>query len=252
MWQKVHAGYFVFPHHANLFADRPLDWSNLGTVWPSLLFWHGRWFVVGGAVVAFALGRSAWPKTGDQPRVLLAIALLVAANFVFFSKMFWLERYALPAHPGILIALSGALLWGAGKVAVPRRAMRFFPVACAAAIGFSSMRAATAPDEEEHTFAYADAIASHLEAFEGFGPDDTVLTHWPMTIELRNPYLGYVSEPIASIHARSHDGERVDWVVFAEHSGRADELRREAERQGMHLVDVHRVGVAQGLELWTR
>lgn len=252
IWQKIHAGYYVFPHHANLFADRPLDWSNLATVWPSLLFWHGRSFLVLGAIAAWALARGAWPKADVQPRVLLAAGLLVAANFVFFSKMFWLERYALPAHPGIVVALSGALLWGAGKVPIPRRTVRFFPIACAAAIGFSSLDAATAPDEEEQTYAYADAIASHLAAFEHVETGATVLTAWPMTIELRNPYLGYVSDPIASIHPDSHQGERVDYVLFAESSWRAEELRAEARRQGMHRVDVFQEGVAQGMELWAR
>lgn len=250
VWQKVHAGYYVFPHHANLFADRPLDWSNLTTVWPSLLFWHGRWVLVLGALAALAFGRSAWPTPDDQPRVVVAMVLLVLANFVFFSKMFWLERYALPAHPGIVVLLSGALLWGVGKLPRARRTARFLPLLCAAAIGLGSMRTATAPDEEEHTFAYADAIASHLEAFEHV--HGTVLTPWPMTIELRNPYLGYVDSPFETIHPRSHNGERVDCVLFAEHSWRADELRQEAQRQGMHRVDVFRVGVAQGLELWSR
>ena len=250
-WQKAYAGYFVFPHHANLFADRPLEWSNLATVWPSLLFAHGRGWLVVGALLAVAFGRSAWPRADEQPRVVLAIALLVAANFVFFSKMFWLERYALPAHPGIVVVLSGALLWGVRKLPRPRRTVRFFPIACAAAIGMSSLRAPTAPDEEELTFAYADAIASHRAAYDRMRPG-RVLTPWPMTVELRHPYLGYVSEPYETIHPDEWRGEPVDYVLFGQRSSRAGVLREEARRRGLREVGVFHVGVAQGMELWAR
>jgi hypothetical protein len=44
-FQKASVGYFVFPHHASLLAERPFGPTSLFTVFPSLFFWHGRWIV---------------------------------------------------------------------------------------------------------------------------------------------------------------------------------------------------------------
>ena len=130
-WQRATAGYFVFPHHQNLFADRPLDLENVLTVWPSLLVWHQRWIVVVAALAALALGVRSRPRVSEArwtptPSASVAACLaLVAFNAVFFTKMFWLERYALPAHPGLLVVLAGALFAGLARVpALARPALR--------------------------------------------------------------------------------------------------------------------------------
>ncbi|MAC25350.1 MAG: hypothetical protein CMN31_13050 [Sandaracinus sp.] len=256
VWQKLHAGYFVFPHHANLFADRPFGLANLATVWPSLLLWHGRWVLVLAALAALMLFRTRWPTDDPLPTrgpTVVAILLLVLANFVFFSKMFWLERYALPAHPGLLVLGAGALLWGARRTTTPRRLLRWAPVVLASAAGFAGLWSPTPPDAEEQTYAYADAIATHRAAFARIlapGDDPTVLTPWPMQVELRHPYLGYVDRPIETIHPRSHQGEPFDYVLFAAESWRAPDLRTLAAGAGFVRLGTFEAPLAQPLELW--
>src|SRR5690606_39244302 len=116
-------------------------------------------------------------------------------NAIFFTKMFWLERYALPAHPGLLVCACGAIFTGLARIEQPRvRAlMAHAPVLVAALAGVLALRAPAPPDAEEHTFAYAAVIETHRRAFAALREDDApVLTTWPMTVELREPYLGYV------------------------------------------------------------
>lgn len=261
-WQKADAGYYVFPHHQRLFEDRPLAWTNLLTVWPSLLVWHGRWVVMLFALVALALGRRKEPParasadwTPRRSAVVAACLALVLFNAIFFTKMFWLERYALPAHPGLLVCACGAIFTGFARIepARVRALMAHAPVLVAALAGVLALRAPAPPDAEEHTFAYADVIATHRRAFAALREDDApVLTTWPMTVELREPYLGYVERPLATVHVRSFDPDEGDVgsILVSTASRRARELREEARRRGMRRVAIFREGVAPALELY--
>ena len=260
-WQRAHAGYYVFPHHQNLFADRPLELSNVLTVWPSLVVRHGRWVVVLGALLALSLGRedrlelfgSRW--TPSRGAVVFACLSLVLLNALFFTKMFWLDRYALPAHPGLLVCACGALFTGLRMASERARAFFGTGIAVVAALfGVLSMREETPRDSEELTFAYADVVATHRVAFDALSPRDApVLTTWPLTVELEEPYLGYVDRPLET---RSTDGleegDAVGAILVNTASSRAPALRREAERRGMERVARFAQGVAPALELYRR
>lgn len=266
-WQKVYAGYFIFPHHQNLFADRPFGAENALTVWPSLLLWHGRWVLAAAALIALAMGlrrpattdvSSQSPWQPSRAAVIAACLALVFFNALFFAKMFWLERYALPAHPGLLVILVGLVLSGFAK-APPwaRGPLSWSVLGAATAIGALGLRAPTAPDTEEHTFAYADVIATHQTAFAALDADDApVLTTWPMTVELEQPYLGYVSRPLDTNTARfdEHDELQTDGteaaVLVNVASRHADTLRAFADDRGLHLAETFRVGNAPALELY--
>ncbi len=257
-WQKVFAGYFVFPHHANLLADRPFEAIDLLTVFPSLLVWHGRWVVMIAAAVGAGI---AWRRfvgeSPDAPRwrpsrraVLAGIAVVVLGNAAFFAKMFWLERYALPAHPLLLVAAGGAL-FAAARGPAWRQALPWAAVAGTALIGAASMRGSTTPDAEEHTFAYADVIATHRAAFRGLDDDARVLTTWPLTVELEHPYVGFVERGIAASELQyARPGERFTHVIVNAASSRADDLRDEARRRGLRRHGTHRVGLAPAVEVW--
>lgn len=257
VWQKIHAGYYVFPHHANLFADRAVELANVFTVFPSLLVWHGRFALVAGAVVAALFTRSGWSRApcSSRSRAVVALVLLVLGNAIFFAKMFWLERYALPAHVSVVVLGSGALLFGVEKSR--RRALRFAPVGLACVLGLVSLRAPTEPDAEEQTFVYVDAIATHRAAFGAIftertrlGRDPVVLTPWPMQIELREPYLGFVERPLFTVHPRSAEGAHYDLMLFGSESWRAPDLRALAHTRGYVLRGTFRRGAVQALELW--
>jgi 4-amino-4-deoxy-L-arabinose transferase-like glycosyltransferase len=271
-WQKLEAGYFVFPHHQSLFADRPFGLENLATVLPSTLGWHGRGFLVAGAAVVLAAagraGLRAYASAGAAPEgcvpsrgaVLVAFALLLLTNAIFFAKMFWLERYALPAHPGIAIAAVGAIAVGLGRVG--RLGARGKVVALAAftaavaAMGVAGMWSPTEPEAEEQTFAYADVIATHRAAFAALDPDaELIATTWPLTVELEQPHLGYVASPRRTVHAHrlASDPElRPDAILVSTASGRADALRDAARARGLTRRGVFQHGLAPAVELWAR
>lgn len=259
VWQKAYAGYYVFPHHANLFADRPFGLANVVTVFPSVLFWHGRWVFLLAAIGAAMVGRGAWPDDPLPTRTtsVVALGLLVIGNAIFFAKMFWLERYALPAHVSFAVLGAGALLWGIERVSRARRLLRTSPIVIVCAVGVANLDAPTEPDAEEQTFVYVDAIATHRAAFdalfeetERLGRDPVVLTPWPMQIELREPYLGFVDRPLRTVHPRSAEDADFDLMLFGSESWRAPELRELAADRGFVERARFRRGEVQALELW--
>jgi 4-amino-4-deoxy-L-arabinose transferase-like glycosyltransferase len=241
-WQRVTAGYFLFPHHQNLFTDRPLEWDSGWTIVPSIALDHGRWLVVVGALLAIR----------KQPLHIghIACLVLVALNAIFFAKMFWLERYALPAHPGLLVCACGVLLRDV-DARVGRALLAFLPIALACGWGAASFHAPAPPDAEEHTFAYADVIATHRAAFDALEPTDApVLTTWPLDVELEEPYLGYVERPIATQNARYGDDVPANAILVNTVSSRAEALRLRARLRGMRLVARFQHGVAPAIELY--
>lgn len=265
-WQRATAGYFIFPHHQGLFVDRPFALENLITVGPSLLAWHGRWLVVGAAVVAyFAFGRRLGPTdmsaAGPVPdgwvpgrrSMFVAFFSLIVLNWLFFVKMFWLERYALPAHPGLLIAATGALFAAAhGRRVWAARGV----VVVVAVLGLVALFGPAETDAEEHTFAYADVIETHRAAFAEIEPGDErplVLTRWPMTVELSHPYLGYVDRVVETRQLRyltAAEAGDVTHVLLQSTSSHAAELREEAQRRGLVSLGEYQVNDAPRLELY--
>ncbi len=273
LWQRLSpAGYFVFPHHENLLWERSLGVRDLGTVWPSLLFWHWRWIVVASAGLwlgaLLVLRRARLPEDGERDErwspgvsaMVVAMVLVVLQNAVFFTKMFWLERYALPAHPCVLVLVGGALLGGFSQALHWRwRNLPWAAVAACCGFGLASVHDATQPNEEELTFAYADVIETHRLAFraieESGDESNVVLTSWPMTIELRHPYLGYVERPLRTIHidhVESASADAIDFVLVPARSRHAIPLEERARALGMREVGEYREGTASSLRLWTR
>ena len=259
-WQKALAGYFVFPHHQGLLWDRPLGWADLGTIFPSLLLWHGRWIAVLAAglvgLIALLRHRRVRGVAGAGPVVgtVVAIVLLVLGNALFFTKMFWLERYVLPVHPGVLVLVAGALV-GSGRRLAPGLAPSLaLALPLAAAFGAWGFWSTPAPDEAELTFAYADVIETHRQAFAALPEDAVVLTTWPMTEELRQPDLGFVDVPVVVVHARHLDGPKpllFDHVLVTPSSTRARAMVAAAQARGLPQVASFRVGAApQPLHLY--
>lgn len=259
--QKLSAGYFVFPHHADLFAERDVGPLDLLTVVPSLFGWHARWFLSAAAGAGLMLGTRRAAASGDPAAVDRApVAAVVAAcgglvlfNAIFFTQMFWLERYALPAHPGLLVVLAAAVMNGFVRLApLSRATLRWGLVALVAFVGVLGLRAATPADEEEHTFAYADVVRAHQRACDALGPADApVLTSWPMTVELEDPRLGYRRRRLDAIHERDADASTTFGAVLVNAgSWRADALRAKARAARMSRDERIRVGVAPPMEIW--
>ena len=252
-WQKLGAGYFVFPHHQGLLWDRPFGAADLLTVFPSLLVVHGRWVVVGvGALVAQRVMISPEPRPGpgwspSSQAMVAGLLALVPFNAAFFAKMFWLERYALPAHPAVLLLAAWALF-------SRLRHLAWAPVGATMLWGLLSLKAPTQPNEEELTFAWVDVVHTHQRAFEAL-PEGAapVLTSWPMTAELSLPYIGFVDEPVPTVHIDYLEPSHpVGAALIPVRSRHSQPLREAAEERGLHRLDTVQVGGAPAIEVWVR
>lgn len=250
VWQRATAGYFVFPHHVGLLTARPFTPLDVLTVFPSIVLWHGRW-VATIAALATACFLFAKTRRVDVDSAMLALVFLCWGNAVFFTKMFWLERYALPAHPGVCVLLA-VLLFEA-----PRRWVANVPVALAAVIGILSLHAHT-DGAPEQTFGYADVVASHREAIgrvEALGGDPLVVTTWPLTTELHEPWLGFARRATRAVHPdylELHPSTRPDIVLVDEGSTHRDELRALAHRLGLSRSLTLSFPHTPNLEIWGR
>ena len=139
------------------------------------------------------------PKVGRAaptfyPETLLAIAVLIAANWLFFSVLggALLTRYLLPIYPLILLVC----------VAVWRTHTQRWPLLAAATFAaFLSALWLNPPTSfaPEDNLTYRDMIVVHQQAIDFVAqhyPDATVLTAWPVAADLFRPELGYVTQPI--------------------------------------------------------
>jgi 4-amino-4-deoxy-L-arabinose transferase-like glycosyltransferase len=153
-----------------------------------------------------------------SPATLLTIAVLVVANWLFFSVLggALLTRYLLPVYPLILLVC----------VAVWRTHTQRWPLL--AAVTFAAFLSALwlnpptsfAPEDN---LTYRDMIVVHQQAIDFVAqhyPDATVLTAWPVAADLFRPELGYVTRPIKAFSI--DDFTRPNIRQAAEHPGRYD------------------------------
>ncbi len=258
VWQRVREGWWVLPYHAGLFSEHHDLAEQLARVLGSSLVADGRGVAL---VVALALAVGARrlgiappssPSQMDRP-IALAIALVVLANFVFFAKMFFLERYVLPLHPLIALAI-------VRMVPAPQPGDRRGFAAGALATGIACITALAVRwggegfDSGETTFRYLHAVNVHERMLRDVPAPSTVLTTWPMTDEMRAPYLGYVKSPIKAISLEwveaTGNHPHVDAVIVFTTMGNAPRLRAQAAERGFHLARTEEEGGA-ALELWT-
>jgi len=131
------------------------------------------------------------------PETLRTLVLLILANWLAFSVLggALLTRYLLPVYPLILLLCVDT--W--------RARTRLWPVftAVTAAVFISGLwinpPTSFAPED---SLTYRDMIVVHQQAIDFVAqsyPDATVLTAWPVTADLFNPWLGYVQHPIKAV-----------------------------------------------------
>lgn len=276
VWQRIAEGWWVLPFHAELFSEDRSYLTQGAFTLESMVAADGRGVALGAAIV-LALhrwrsreapppadaGRGAGPLVPPRWVVLAALALLFLAYQVFFTKMWFLERYALAAHPAVTILLAGALVPGDLRAAprwITMAGLGAATVTCALAI--AGRAAGEGYDSGETTFRYVHAIEAHLAVYRALEARDEparVLTAWPMTEELRDPGLGWVGRAY-EVRGESgyFDAQRagealpeVDVIVTAEGLGGHERLRDEAQRLGMRLAQRAQVGGAV-VERWER
>ncbi len=262
-WQRVHAGYYVFPHHQGLFTERRFALSNVLTTVPSLFLWQGRW-------VLTLLGLAAIPSVSRrEPRffgtIELASALLVLFNVAFFTQMFWLERYALPAHPALVVLLVALVARGlASELSDARREAGALGLVAllVSGVGLLSAYRGSPREAPELTFDYADVIRSHealarlLERDRAtLGADPVVVATWPLSVELADPTLGFVRRAVRVVHVdrvEEHPELAPDVVVVDPSSDRREALEALADALGMRSIGVVGEGNAPRLDVRAR
>ncbi len=258
VWQRVAEGWWVLPYHAGLFHERHSLAGQLVRVARSIFVVDGRALLVAAALVAFVVRRARGERV-DDPRhasTVTAVVLVAAANLVFFTKMFFLERYVLPAHPGLLVLAAGALF--PARAPAPARVGAVGVVALCAALALANRTSGDTYASGELTFAYLRAVRVHQQLFramEARGGDPAILTSWPMTDELRHPFLGWVSRPHRAIslewHRLTNERQPIDAVVVFDGIGGAEALRREARERGFHVIRREQIRSAS-IEWWGR
>ncbi len=247
--QKMAEGWFVLPYHAALFHEEHSLVEQLVRVAKSL-FVDGRWIALLAAAALGVWRRDALARAWREHReVFVAFALFAVMNVGFFTKMFFLERYVLPVHVYACVILAGCL-----AVEGPR-----WPglAAAAVAIGvaFSRRSAGTDMTSGETSFRYLHAVHAHEALFrrlEADGGDPRVLTVWPVTDELREPFLGWVRRPFRCVQpAEEGFGPvgHVDLIIAVQGLGGFERLHREARARGFSLLDRAEEGGA-AIELW--
>jgi 4-amino-4-deoxy-L-arabinose transferase-like glycosyltransferase len=262
LWQRAHAGYFVFPHHQGLLAERHFEPASLFTAVPSLFLWQGRAALTAAALLAAPAALRARPSLlGTVELASLALALF---NVVFFAQMFWLERYALPAHPGLLV--TGTALVATALEEASRDVLRRVALPTLAGLvcvgGLLGAHRGASDEAPELTFAYADVMRSHAavarvldEHRAELGDDPLVVGVWPLTVELRDPVLGFTSRPHRTLHIEQleqHPEQRADVVVIDPSSRNAARLRELADEEGLATLATLSIGRAPPLEVRAR
>jgi 4-amino-4-deoxy-L-arabinose transferase-like glycosyltransferase len=249
LYQRAAAGWFVTPNHAELFGET----YPLGQVWRvvrSVVFDDGRVVAVV-AACACAWSKSRTNTSSSTSCVLLALALHAALNLLFFARSFYLERYTLPVHVGVAVALGGALASeGEGPA---RRLGGLLGAALAVAVALSRREAGTGTASGETSFRYLHAVHAYSAVYrrmEAEGGSPVVLTAWPITDALHEPFLGWVRRPFPCIEVGNRrEGERFDRVVIAEGLGSHDRLVEEARAAGFRRLDREEEGGA-AIEVW--
>jgi 4-amino-4-deoxy-L-arabinose transferase-like glycosyltransferase len=192
--------YFRYNVESTLNLARILDttWRRLGHVTTHMNLWA---LTLAGLAAMFLKPR----RDGgvERPRidvpVQLLFATLILAHVAALSVVGGavLARYMLPVLP-LVVLVWVSTLW---------RRVPAWPLAVALVCAAFVYRAEVNPSYGfpwEENLAYRDFVLLHRDAarfLEAERPDARILTSWPATDELRNPYYGYTTRPLKVVTA---------------------------------------------------
>lgn len=177
-----------------------------------LVWQRDMWLPLAFAAACVAvIHRQGKPLTcGLPPLVWTALGTLLAANWVAFSVLggALLTRYLLPVYPLLLLIC----------VATWRAATRWWTLlAGVTAAAFVSAWWLSPPTSfaPEDNLTYRDMIVVHQQAIQFVQrryPEATVLTAWPVAMDLVRPEMGYIDRPM---HVTSLDSFTREQVLKA-------------------------------------
>jgi 4-amino-4-deoxy-L-arabinose transferase-like glycosyltransferase len=152
---------------------------------------------------------------GERPRIAVPVQLLFAALVLAHVAALSvvggavLARYMLPVLP-LVVLVCVSTLW---------RRVRLYALAVALVCGAFAYRNVVNPPHSfpwEENLAYRDFILLHREAarfLDDAHPGARVLTAWPATDELRNPYYGYLERPLEVFPVENFRRENLEPAV---------------------------------------
>jgi hypothetical protein len=205
--------YFRYNVESTLDLSRVLDalWRRLGHVTAHMNLWALTLAGLAAMMLKPRRDRGAGrPRGGgvrprdegvERPRISVPVQLLFAALVLAHVTALSLvggavlARYMLPVLP-LVVLVWVSTLW---------RRVPAWPLAVALVCAAFLYRAEVNPTYSfpwEENLAYRDFVLLHRDAarfLEDKYPDARVLTSWPATDELRNPYYGYLSRPPAVV-----------------------------------------------------
>jgi hypothetical protein len=188
VWQKLQTGSFccILGVPFDLFDSSPRPClPALGNVLAWMLFGQGRWALV--ALIAAHLVLRPGARRRPEWVLFAAVLLSFAASF---ARIYYLRRYTLPVLP--FVSVAGA--WSLVALVRPAPA-RAAAGAATAALFLASWLATEPTGTYEWNLRYLDVVRSHRAIYAdllGRSPEGRVVTHWPHTIQLLEPELGYV------------------------------------------------------------
>jgi len=188
--------YFRYNVESTLNLSRVLDagWNRLRHVTTHMNLWA---LTLAGLGAMFLKPRRDGEQERDRIRgsIQLVFLVLVLAHVFALSVVGGavLARYMLPVVP-LVILIWVSTLW---------RRVPAWPLAVALVCGAFAYRCVVNPSYNfpwEENLAYRDFVLLHRDAAHFLAdkyPDARVLTSWPATDELRNPYYGYTPRALA-------------------------------------------------------
>jgi len=207
LWQKFATG-SVFPNpyvdHNQVFY---FNWSHTSWVIRWTLLAQYRWVLCGLVIIHFLICRDrAW----KQEYILFAlIGLFYIGAFCF---LFFMTRYILPCLPYLCLAGAAAIV----ALARNRGVQVAVAVIILIAFGTKFYGHSIGYSNYGEDLQYTDMIAIHQQAcryIETNFENPRVVTLYPVSLMLREPYLGYVKKAIPVV---SHE-QKYDVMVSVKH-----------------------------------
>jgi hypothetical protein len=204
--------YFRYNVESTLNLPRILEalWGRLTHVTTHMNLWA---LTLAGLAAMFLKPRRDGERERDRIRgsVQLVFLVLVVAHVFALSVVGGavLARYMLPVVP-LVILVWVSTLW---------RRVPAWPLAVALVCGAFAYRCVVNPSYNfpwEENLAYRDFVLLHRDAARFLAdnyPDARVLTSWPATDELRNPYYGYTPRALAVFPVESLKREDLEPVA---------------------------------------
>jgi 4-amino-4-deoxy-L-arabinose transferase-like glycosyltransferase len=187
--------YFRYNVESTVNLPRILEalWRRLGHV----TAYMNLWVLTLAAALAMLLparGDAGVERRRIEVPVQILFGVLVVAHVVALSVVGGaiLARYMLPVLP-LVVIVCVSTLW---------RRVRLWVLVVALACGAFAYRSLNNPSGSfpwEENLAYRDFVLLHRDAARVLAdeyPDARVLTSWPATDELKNPYYGYLGRPM--------------------------------------------------------